>query len=690
MAQVAHLRPASAEEAAAAVAEIAGLNIVPLAGGRVEHAEVVPLLCRADDGWRLLTPGPGERFRWQSWPKGDADRETGWEAVADTIRTAGGWRIGLPDNARGARVDDAVQQEPRPWFGEILRSARGPLATLALASLVSNLLGLGVALFSMQVYDRIVPAQSMPTLAVLAIGAVLVLVLDLALRVTRSAVTDHFGKRADLKMSRLLFAHMLDIRSDARPKSAGSLVSQLREMEQLRELLTSANISVLLDLPFAAIFLGVIAAIGGRVVAVPLAAIPLIVLPGLLVQFPLARLSRQGMAESALRNALLMESVNRIEDIKSIQAEHRILGDWLAAAETSGKIALKQKLLRSALLSWSQFVQQLAYVGVLALGAYDVIFSGLSSGALIACSTLTSRTIAPLGQVSSVLAALQNARASKAGLDRLIALPTDHGRASGRYHRPALRGSFRAENLVYRYEEDGAPSLVIPHLSVEPGEKIGIIGRAGSGKTTLLRQLAGLSAPSSGRMLVDGTDLRSIDPADVRRNFGILLQGFDLFYGSIRDNLLAAAPTATDEKIVETMRFCGAYDLLAHNSKGLDLRIYENGVGLSGGQRQALLLTRTFLREPSVLLLDEPTEALDDGTEQRIIASLKQRCADRTVFLSTHRHQLLTLVDRLLVLEGGRIVADGPKAQVLDWLKNGKGSRGQAAQSPKIGVAHGA
>lgn len=680
--QIAWAAPPDQEAALRQLAANCGLGLRRIRVRAKGLAASGPVLALDPGGgcW-LISALARDRFCLLSW-KADgtgAEQKVNTDTVHLYLREPV-YSLTLSPAKRADRIADTAQPRPESWFRDVVRASRGPVGTLVLASLVSNCLTMAAALFSMQVYDRVIPARSIPTLTVLAIGAVLALFIDFVLRALRSAVTDHFGKRADQAMSQRLFGHMLDIRSDARPKSSGALFAQLRDMEQLREVLTSTNISALLDLPFVGLFLGLIAFLGGWMVIVPIATIPLILLPGLIAQIPLARLSRAGMAETALRNAILMESVTRVDDIKTMQAEPRYLASWMATTKSGGDIALRQKFIKSLLTWWSQFVQQLAYVGVIAAGAYGVINSGLSFGTLIACSTLTSRTIAPLGQLAAVMGVVQNARVGKSGLDRLMALPTDHGAAAERFHRPVLRGQYQLENLVFSYEGNKRPSLVIPQLTIEPGERVGIIGRAGSGKSTLLRLLAGLSPPSGGRLLLDGTDLAAIDHADVRRQTGVLLQGSDLFYGSIRDNLLVAAPQASDEQLIEAMKLTCAYDLIGKNSQGLDHKIFENGVGLSGGQRQALLLARTLLRNTAILLLDEPTEAMDDATMQTVITNLRHRIAGKTVFLSTHRFQLLELVDRLIVLDGGRLVANGPKAEVLAWLRANASDRETSAR----------
>ncbi len=571
---------------------------------------------------------------------------------------------------RDNRVDDYLLQRPRSWLLRIFTNNWRTILELGLGSLFGNLLAIGTSLFSMQVWDRVVPARSTNTLWVLALGVALALCFELLIRTARVSLADHFGKRADLKLSAAFFARVLDIRNDARPRSPGTLISQLRDLEQIRELLTSTTMGVLIDLPFVLAFLFIIWVIGGPLVLMPLAAIPLLILPGIIMQFPLARLSREGMSEAALRNTILMESIYRVEDIKLLQAEPRFRGLWDKVNRVSGEIGLQQRYLSGLLVNCAQSVQQFAYIGVIIMGVYGILEGSLSFGAVLACSILTSRTIAPLGQMSAIFGRLQNARVGKKGLDSLLSLPIDHDPEKDSYHKPSLVGRYRFENVVYAYAPEDKPALVVPQLKIEPGERIAVLGRVGAGKSTLLRLAGGLALPTHGRILFNETVLNLIDTADVRRDVGMLLQESSLFYGTIRENLQIGNPLASDAEILDAMRLSCADQLLLNQPHGLDLTIREGGQGLSGGQKQALMLARTFLRSPNILLLDEPTASLDEATEVAIIENMKNWLGDRTLMVATHRYPLLSLVDRIIVVEGGRIVRDGPKDEILNALSN--------------------
>jgi ATP-binding cassette subfamily C protein LapB len=570
---------------------------------------------------------------------------------------------------RNERVDAHLVAKPGSWLRGVFANHWSALLDLGAGSLFGNLLAVGTSLFAMQVWDRVVPARSTNTLWVLASGVALALLLELLLRTTRVSIADHFGKQADLRLSAMFFARVLDIRNDARPKSPGTLIAQLRDLEQLREALTSSTMGVLIDLPFVVAFLFIIWMLGGPLVFVPLAAIPLLILPGLIAQIPLAKLAKEGLGEAALRNAILMESIYRVEDIKTLQGESRFRHLWGDVNQVSADIGLKQRFLTGLLVNFAQTVQQLAYVGVLVAGVYGILDASLSFGAVLACSILTSRTIAPLGQIPAVLSRLQNVRVGKRGLDNLLALPVDHDPEKQSYHKPTLAGRYRFESVAYSFDPQEKPVLVVPRLQIEAGERIAILGRVGAGKSTLLRLAGGLATPAQGRILFDGTPMNQIDVADIRRNVGIVLQESSLFYGTLRENLQIARPLATDEEMLAAMRLACADQLLLNQPHGLDLKLREGGLGLSGGQKQALILARTFLRSPNVLLLDEPTASFDEATEFSIIERMRNWVGHRTLLIATHRYPMLSLVDRIIVVDGGRIVQDGSKEEVLKALR---------------------
>ncbi|GKX36388.1 hypothetical protein SOASR014_01270 [Pectobacterium carotovorum subsp. carotovorum] len=511
-----------------------------------------------------------------------------------------------------------------------------------------------------------IPAQSIPTLWVLFFGVLLAAALEYAIRLSRTIVSDLMGKSIDLNVSGMLFARALAIKNEARPKSTGSFISQLREIDQVRELLTSTTVGAAADMPFVLLFLGIMAMIGGPLVFIPMLAIPLIVIPGLMLQWPMAKLAKEGMRESALRNAVLVESIEGIEDIKALQAEPYFQRQWEQTHEVSAAIGMKQRVWGARLSGWASTVQQLTYAGMLVFGCYLVMAGDITTGTLVACSLLSSRTIAPLMQLTMVFSRWQHAKTAMTGLDDLLQKPLDRPEDGKMAHCPILQGHFQLHNVQYSYDpEKGDTALQIGKLEIKPGEKVALLGKVGAGKSTLLKLLANQATATRGKVIIDGVDISQIDPADVRRQLGFLSQESRLFFGSLRQNLMLGNPHATEQELLQALRISGALSLIQQDASSLDRIIHEGGRGLSGGQRQMILLSRMLLRNPQIVLLDEPTASMDEQLESHVIHQLSSWLTGRTLVLVTHRPALLKLVDRVVVMDGGRIVADGPRDQIL-------------------------
>lgn len=578
-----------------------------------------------------------------------------------------------------ARVDEYIKPWKSDWLISEALKEWPRYVDVMLASLVANVLTLAAMLFTMQVYDRVVPAQSIPTLWVLFGALLIALTFAFLMRVLRTHITDLAGRRADLRISDRVFGHALRIRNDARPRSTGSFVAQLRELEQIRELTTSTTVTALADLPFFVLFLGVIWLIGGHLVLVPLAALPLLLIPGLLAQRPLARLSRSGMRESSIRSAMLVESVQNMDDIKLLRAEPRFQNQWNHLNETTATIGMKTRRLTGVLNAWTQEVQQLVYACVVLVGAYAVMAGELSVGVLVASSMLASRMVAPLGQMTGVMVRWQQAKVAREGLDELMKKPVDQPERSLRVHRPVLRGAYALKDVRFGYESANRPALEIKRLEIGAGEKVALLGRNGAGKSTLLQLLAGMQFPQSGQVLLDDVKTSVLDPMDMRRDIALLNQHASLFYGTLRENLTMGMPHATDDDLLRAMIHSGADAVVRSLPEGLDYMVQEGGHGLSGGQRQALLLARTLMRSPNVLLLDEPTAWLDEASERRFIDNLAPWLAPRTLVVATHRPAVLKWVDRVVVVDGGRVVRDGPKDEVLAKPATSRPARRTAA-----------
>lgn len=576
----------------------------------------------------------------------------------------------IPD----ARVDEYIKPYEQSWFWDIVLKDWKRYTDIMLASMVANILALATIIFSMQVYDRVVPSQSIPTLWVLAGGVLIAAIFEFTLRVARVYLSDIIGKRADLKISDRVFGHALRIRNKDRSKSTGSFISQIRELEGVRELVTSTTISAMADLPFFLLFLAIFWIIGGNLFWVMLVVVPLMIIPGILAQKKLAQLAQEGMREGAIRNAILVEAVQGIEDIKLLRAEARFQNQWNHMNEVSADISMRQRKITGWLNAWTQKIQGLTYAIVVLVGCFAVMKGDMTTGALVACSILSSRMLAPIAQITGVLGRWQQAKVAKQGLDELMKKPVDRPDRAQLIHRKVILGNYEFKGVVFKYtEDDPRPSLVIPQLKINAGEKIAILGRNGAGKSTLLQLLAGMQIPEQGKISLDGVDQSLIDPDDIRRDMTLLNQNAQLFYGTIRENLTLGAPLATDQDILNALKISNALDIVEQKKEGLDHIVLEGGTGFSGGQRQSLLLTRSILRNPNILLLDEPTAALDDVSERSLIEHLKQWAAHRTLIVATHRPAVLQLVDRIIVIQDGKIVKDGPRDEILNPRQNNAG-----------------
>lgn len=645
-------------------------------------ARLLPVLAEWKDGTVVLVQGCGTDHVSIVVPAAGSAVEQQIATAAFLEQSTG--RIGfvepLSTRTRDARIDEFLRASKPSWLRDILLRDKGSYGQIVLASLFGNLLTFATSLFAMQVWDRVVPAQSIPTLWVLASGVATALVFEFLLRTARVSLADRVGKRADLAISSLVFARALDMRNDARPKSTGSFIAQLRDIEQLRELMTSTTIAAFIDLPFVVLFLALFAALAGPLTLIVLAVLVAIVIPGLLLQLPMSRLAREGMRESALRNAILVESIERVEEIKALQAEPRFQSLWERFTHTAAQAGIAQRHYTALFVNWTQTLQHLSYTAVLVAGTYMVLGGEMSMGALIACSILTNRVIVLFMPMGQAFARWQNAKVALAGLNDLLEKPVDHDPERELLRRTSLKGDYQFQNVRYAYGEEGATVFQVDQLSIRAGERVALLGRIGAGKSTLLRLLAGMAHPTSGKILLDGADLNIINPADVRREIGYLGQSAQLFLGSIRENLTIGRPDVTDEEILQVLAVTGGLPLVQGQSRGLDLMLQEGGVGLSGGQRQTLLLARTLLRDSNVVLLDEPTAAMDESTERQFVERLRHWAGDRTVIIATNRAGILPLVDRIIVIDNGRIALDGAKTEVLASL-----SRPQPAPVAAVG-----
>ncbi|WP_124379033.1 type I secretion system permease/ATPase [Pseudomonas synxantha] len=570
------------------------------------------------------------------------------------------------------RAGDETPQPAGHWLLSTLWRYRSYYRSAAIAAVLINVLGLASIFFTMNVYDRVVPNQAFVTLWSLGIGVALAMVFEAVSRYVRAHLLDMAGKKADLVLGTLLFRQALSIQMEHKPASSGSFANQLREFESVRDFATSATLATLSDLPFVLMFVGVIFVIGGPLGWVPMLLIPLILIISIIIQWPLARTMQENMREASLKQGVLVESVEGLETLKAVGGESYMQRRWETFSALSAATSMKSRSLSSIATGVVAFLQQLQTVVLIIIGVYLIDAGDLTMGALIATVMLAGRATAPLGQVIGLAVRFQQAKAALNSLNGLMAMPVDRDATREYLAKPSLSGQITVKDLGFSYPAPPMqPNPVVlqgVNLSVAAGERVAILGRIGSGKSTLLRVMARLYSPTQGQMFTDGLDVNQIDPADWRKAVGYVGQDARLFYGSLRENVMIGRPESTADEFLRVLRLTGLDHVAAKHPKGINLPIGESGEGLSGGQRQLVSLARSLLARPKLLLLDEPTSAMDTQTEALFLEHLKRATEGQALVVVTHRPSLLALVDRIVVVDDGKVVADGPKAEILAKL----------------------
>jgi ATP-binding cassette subfamily C protein LapB len=575
------------------------------------------------------------------------------------------------------RTPAIYRDEGEHWFWGVIKSSAGIYRDVLIASFFVNLFVLAQPLFVMNVYDRVVPNNAVETLWALAVGVVIVYLFDLLIKTLRGYFVELAAKRSDVILSSMLFERVMGLKMQHRPQSVGAFANRLQEFDSIRNFITSGSILTLIDLPFLLIFLFFIAYIGGWLVAIPVLAIPIALVLGLHAQRKLRPMIRNVMTGSAKKSATLVESMSGVETLKTLGAEGSVQRSWEQSVGYVSQWGLQARKVSNATLYSVQSLQQFAMVAIVVWGVYLIAGQELTLGGLIACVILNGRALAPLGQVASLISQYDHAEATLKSLNEIMHSPVEREPGKRYLHRPRLVGNFDFREVTFAYNEESAPALENVSLSIKAGEKVGIIGRIGSGKSTLGKLALRLYEPQKGSVRVDGFDVQQLDPSDLRSNIGTINQDVTLFYGSVRDNITMGLHSVDDGRVVEAAEKAGLAELINSHPLGFDMPIGERGETLSGGQRQAIGLARVFLRNPQILLLDEPTSSMDQGSEKAVMARLKEFAGDKTVLLITHKMQLLDMVDRLVILDKGRLVADGPRDKVLEALRKGE-LRGRA------------
>lgn len=577
--------------------------------------------------------------------------------------------LALKTNIAHDSADHTGPATAGEWFAFALGRYRGAFAQAVFATFIISSIGLMAAMYSMQVYDRVVPSKGYSTLFVLSVGVLISILLELLIKQVRAHMVERACKAIDQELSSVFFGKALDIRMDARPRTVGTFASQIRHFESVRNFLTSSTLFILADAPFAILFIGVIAFISVPVALVPVVMVPLAVLVGLFFRKPIEKLTGDHMAESNRKNGLLIEAIDGIESVKAGNGEWKLLDRWRQLTATIAQSELRMRALSTLSTNLTQTMQQLTYVGMVAVGAYVITTGELTMGGLIACTIISGRALSPLAQVPGMIVQWKHAQIALKGLDGIMALPSDRDPSVRLVVPQSCQGEIRLDQTVFAYAA-GKPSLEVPALNIRPGERIGILGSIGSGKSTLIKILSGLYQPKSGGVFLDGVDMTHLAPEFVREHIGYLPQDVRLFQGTLRDNLTLGLASPNDSQILRVAAMTGLDKVIQGHPKGLELEISEGGKGLSGGQRQLVGLSRMLLLQPRIMLLDEPTASMDGQTESRIIQHLFRELASQSVLVVvTHKPALLAHVSRVIVVDQGRIVLDGPRDTILARLR---------------------
>ena len=561
------------------------------------------------------------------------------------------------------------------WFWSVIAANKRIYNDVLWAAFIINLFAVAMPLFVMNVYDRVVPNSALETLWVLSIGVFIVLFFDMILRTMRGYFVDLAGSRIDVELSAHIMERVLGMRMEARPASAGSLAATMKAFESVRDFISSATVTAFVDLPFALLFVIVIAWIAWPLVLPFVLGIVVLVVYSLAVQGKMHDLAQTSYSAGAQRNATLVEGLVGVETLKAMGAEATVQHHWETSTALLARVSTQLRLLSASATNGANWIIQLVSLMVILIGVYLISDRELSVGGLVACYMLSARAMAPIGRIAGLLVQYHTASTSLESADGLMNRECERPQGANFISRKNISGEIEFRDVVFHYPAQGVSALNGMSFRIKPGEHIGIIGRVGSGKTTLEKLILGLYRPSSGAVLVDGVDVRQLDPAELRRHIGYVPQDPMLFYGSLRDNIAFSRPHTEDAEILRAATIAGLTEFVNAHPQGFDMVVSERGDSLSGGQRQGVAIARAVIHDPPILLLDEPTASMDHTTEEGIKHSLREFSQGKTMLVITHRTPLLELVDRIIVIDGGRVVADGPKAQVIEALRQGKVGR---------------
>jgi ATP-binding cassette subfamily C protein LapB len=551
-----------------------------------------------------------------------------------------------------------------PWLLDPMLRNRGTYSKVALAAVFINVFGLITSIFTMTVYDRVVPNNATASLVALSIGLGIIIIFDFILRLLRAYFVDIAGASIDKEVGETLFGRLLALRLDLKKGSTGSLTGLMRELEALRDFFASATLTAVVDLPFIFLTLTVVALIGGKVVLVPLLMIPIVIAAGWLTQPAMDRLSARTMGEGMVKQSVLVETIGGLETVKAAGAGPLLADRWSKAVDSHSDSSLRQRLIGTIAITIATSAGQISYAGVVIVGVEMISKQDLTMGGLIACSILAGRAIAPLAQISQLLSRMTSTRTAYRQLNELMNLPPE-GPSGEALEMRDVKGAIEFRNVGFKYPGGSERVLDGLNLAIKPGEHVALLGRVGSGKSTIARLVLGLYPPEEGLVMIDGTDIRQIAPANLRANIGAALQESVLLTGSVRENIVLGRAGIGDEEMVRAAELSGTHSFMGQIANGYDLRLADRGEGLSGGQRQSIAIARALAGRPPIVVFDEPSSAMDSQTETGLIQRLQGELKGRTFLLITHRPSLLALVSRIMLIDKGKVVADGPRDEVL-------------------------
>lgn len=550
------------------------------------------------------------------------------------------------------------------WFFSSFRKSKWIYVQVMIAAMVSNFLSLTTALFTMTVYDRVIPNGAFESLIALSIGVVIAIGFDFIIKSLRASFVDTASKRADLEISRRLFERILTLTPTEQRQKTGAMAGTIREFETLREFFNSSTLVILIDLPFVFFFIYVISLIAGPVSYVFLIAVPLVIIVGLAIQPFLARITSGSVKSGMDKQAVLVETLNGLETVNATGSGKLMRKRYEDALDNQADGGNKIRALSMFIINFATSVQQYAQVAAIFFGVYLVVEGQITQGALIGAIILGGRTMGPLSQLANTLSRVNGAMTAYRNLSTLIGKSFNSASNLSPISRSLLEGEIEFKNVSFKFEGSKQSTINNVSFKIPAGQKVALVGKMGSGKSTLSKLIAGMIEPTSGAILIDGIDVRQIDPADVRKNIGVMLQDSWLFSGTIRENIQMGFNEYDDEHVLEICKVAGVDDFIGSHPKGYDLEIKERGIGLSGGQKQTINLARSLLHKPEILLLDEPTSSMDQATEQKVITSLDKFCSDKTMLIVTHRNPILAMVDRIFVMENGNIISDQTPGQL--------------------------